>query len=102
MAQCVHLTEPRDGHPDAGARFKVTLTKNRAGIRGDAASPFTAHLIQDEHGCLAWSIGRGTVSDEEILELVDAGMSQAAAAAKIGVHPSTVSRRIRRSRGDDG
>lgn len=41
MAQCVHLTELRDGRPDAGAHFKVTLTKNRAGIRGDAASPFT-------------------------------------------------------------
>ena len=102
MAQCVHLTEIPNGGPDAGARFRVTLTKNRAGIRGKAAAPFTAHLIQDEKGRLAWSIGHGTASDEEIRELVDAGMSQAAAAAKIGVHPSTVSRRIRRSRGGDG
>jgi hypothetical protein len=102
MAQCVHLTEIQNGCPDAGARFKVTLTKNRAGIRGKDASPFTAHLIQDEKARLAWSIGPGSPTDEEILELVDAGMSQAAAAAKIGVHPSTVSRRIKRSRGDDG
>jgi hypothetical protein len=34
--------------------------------------------------------------------VVDGGMSQAAEAAKIVVHASSVSSRIKRSRGDDG
>lgn len=102
MAQCVHLTELRDGHPDAGARFKVTLTKNRAGIRGEAASPFTAHLVRDEHGRLAWSLGRGTVSDDEILELLDTGMSKAAVANELGINRSTVYRALERRRDGDG
>lgn len=98
MAQCVHLTELRDGHPDAGARFKVALTKNRAGIRGEAASPFTAHLIRDQHGRLAWSIGQGTVADEEILELLGTGMSKAAVASELGINRSTVYRALERRR----
>jgi CRP-like cAMP-binding protein len=101
MAQCVHLTELRDG-PDAGARFKVTLTKNRAGIRGDAASPFTAHLIRDEKGRLAWSLGRGAPSDEEIVELVATGMSKAAVAAELGINRATVYRALERQRRGGG
>jgi hypothetical protein len=102
MAQCIHLTELHGGRPDAGARFKVSLTKNRAGIRGPAASPFTAHLIHDELGRLSWSISRGTVADEKILELLETGMSKAAVASELGINRSTVYRTLERRRDGDG
>ncbi len=90
----IKLERPRDYRAEQGARFKVTFEKAR-GLSGREIAPFEARLTTDESGLLTWCVGRieGSTA-ERVAEMTTQGMSAKAIAAELGVHPSTVYRRL--------
>lgn len=85
----IRLERPDDYDAGQGARFIVSFDKSR-GFYGQDAEPFEAWLDGDH-----WK--RQSVrdaKDEEILALLDEGLSQRKIAREIGLDVSNVSRRV--------
>lgn len=91
MDTVINLKRPKEYNMAEGARFEVHLTKAR-GIVGEEASPFEAHLSQ-ENGSLHWTIRELEDVDLAILKrLLDEGYTIRDCAEEMGKSKSAVQR----------
>ncbi|MCK6683122.1 MAG: AAA family ATPase [Thermoanaerobaculia bacterium] len=89
----IELEEPNDFIPEEGARFGVIFKKNR-GLMGEIVRPFEVRLHPETY---LWEASTPKDDiDEEILKLDRKGLSTHEIAAKIKLHQSNVSRRLKR------
>jgi hypothetical protein len=90
----IGLRRPGDYSQTQGARFEVHIEKGRS-LYGPDAEPFEAHLTADAHGKQAWMLkALEDGQDARIGELHGLGMKPAEIATELGVHKSTVYRRL--------
>ncbi|MEO5811994.1 MAG: AAA family ATPase [Rhodanobacter sp.] len=93
----IALRRPADYVPDQGARFEVHFEKARA-LYGQDVSPFEAALETLPDGTQAWTTRAATDTQaEQIIEMIDMGLTQGEVAKELGVGRSTVIRRLKRA-----
>lgn len=96
----IALSRPRNYSPDQGAVFEVDFEKSRA-LHGEDVAPFIARLTTSPDGISAWTTNRINEQElDQVAALRDQGLSQKEIAEHLGVHKSTISRRVKRARLD--
>ncbi len=91
----INLRQPPGYKPSDGCVFEIHFEKSR-GFYGEAAQSFEATLIHDEHGRLQWATQSIEQSlDDRLLKLQSEGVSIGEMASLLGVHRSTVFRRLK-------
>lgn len=92
----IALRHPADYEPEQGARFEVHFEKFRA-LFGEDVSPIEARLTTGKDGKQAWECRTAAESiDEQLLEIMQMGMSQGEAAAELHVSRRTIIRHLQR------
>lgn len=92
----IALRKPSDYSPEQGARFEIHYEKARA-LCGEDVSPVEAALETGIDGAQMWTMRSAADGfDENLLEMMNLGLSQTEAATELGVNKSTVSRALRR------
>ncbi len=94
----ITLRKPETYDPREGARFEVHYEKAR-GFYGEEASPFEAHL-KEEEGKFSWHIR--AIEDcqmDRVLELKKEGLTQRDIAQETGLSPATINRRLKEAQG---
>lgn len=94
----IRLSRPAEYNPEQGAVFEVHFEKSR-GIYGEDVKPFEATLTLSTGGLMVWATR--TVEDctfDRVVDLLNAGMTQAEIAAELQLHKSTVSRHVKRAK----
>jgi len=87
------LRRPNDYAASEGARFEVHVEKGRT-LFGQAADVFEAQLETDAAGRQRWQVtDMANTQDEEIIDRIKAGQSNADISRSTGLHRSTVGRR---------
>jgi putative DNA primase/helicase len=95
----IGLRKPGDYSQTQGARFEVHIEKGRS-LYGEDAAAFEAHLTADDRGCQAWTLKPlEEGQDARISELATLGMKPNEIAADLGIHRSTVYRRLTKAKG---
>jgi len=93
----ITLKRPSDYETTQGARFEVHYEKAR-GFYGDVATPFEAHLQNDDDGKQFWAVK--DLEDrllERIIELKKEGLTQRTIAIDVGCSASTVNRLLKKA-----
>jgi hypothetical protein len=97
----IALRRPADYTPDQGARFEVHFEKARA-LYGQDVSPFEAALETLPDGTQVWATRAATDTQaEQIIEMIEMGLSQGEVAKELGIGRSTVIRRLKKAQ-DEG
>jgi DNA-binding transcriptional ArsR family regulator len=91
----IRLSRPADYDPSReGARFNVEFAKDRHRAAGE---PFEALLTTGPDGLQAWTTRTLEASrEDQIVELVELGMTVSEIAEEVGLHKSNVSRAIKK------